>query len=291
MPPRASAEPDQYGIVGHPVSHSRSPFIHGLFAKATNQPMTYRLYDVAPEEFHTRVTGFFAGSGRGLNVTLPHKGAAAEFADARTPRAERAAAVNTLAAQPDGRILGDNTDGVGLVLDLTRNLGVKVGDERVLILGAGGATRGIVAPLLELGPRDIVIANRTPERARVLAASFADLGEVRGCGFEDIEPQAFGLVINATAASLSETRPQVSPAVIGPDSVCYDLAYGREPTPFLRWALAEGAARALLGWGMLVEQAAESFHLWRGIRPDTRAVLAALTAPPPTAKVAPLSAS
>lgn len=264
---------DQYGVIGHPVAHSRSPFIHGLFAKQTGQRMVYRLYDVPPDEFVMRVTGFFEGGGRGLNVTIPHKPAAAAFARTLTPRAAQARAVNTLAAQADGTILGDNTDGVGLVRDLTRNLGVIITGCRVLILGAGGATRGILAPLLELAPGALTIANRTADRARVLAASFADLGPAKGCGFPGIEARPWDLVINATAASIAGARPDIPDAVIGPNTICYDLAYGQEPTPFLTWALAEGAAGAHLGWGMLVEQAAESFHLWRGVRPETRPVL------------------
>lgn len=272
----SQSEVDQYGIVGHPVGHSRSPFIHGLFAKQTGQRMAYRLYDVVPDDFVTRVTGFFAGGGRGLNVTVPHKPAAAAFAHTLTPRAEQARAVNTLAAQADGSILGDNTDGIGLVRDLTLNLGLVVAGSRVLILGAGGATRGIVAPLLDLAPETLMIANRTADRARVVAASFADLGPVKGCGFHEIEAHPWDLVVNATAASLTGGRPDITPAIVGANTICYDLAYGQEPTAFLSWALAEGAAGAHLGWGMLVEQAAESFHLWRGVRPQTRTVLEVL---------------
>ncbi|HNR21958.1 MAG TPA: shikimate dehydrogenase [Steroidobacteraceae bacterium] len=270
------AEVDSYGVIGHPVAQSRSPFIHGLFAKQTGQRMVYRLFDVTPDDFLNHVTGFFAGGGRGLNVTVPHKPAAANFASTLTPRAEQARAVNTLALQADGSVLGDNTDGVGLVRDLTINLGLVVTGLRLLILGAGGATRGIVAPLLDLTPAEMLIANRNGDRARVIAASFADLGPVKGCGFDEIDARPWDLVINATAASLAGARPEVSPTIIGPHTVCYDLAYGREPTPFLNWALAEGASAAHLGWGMLVEQAAESFYLWRGVRPDTRPVLEVL---------------
>lgn len=267
---------DQYGIVGHPVAQSRSPFIHGLFAKQTGQRMAYRLFDVPPDDFLAHVSRFFAQGGRGLNVTIPHKPAAAAFAHELTPRAEQARAANTLAARPDGTVLGDNTDGVGLVRDLSANLGITVTDLRVLILGAGGATRGIVAPLLDLAPAALLIANRTADRARVVAASFADLGPVKGCGFDELEPQPWDLIINATAASASGGRPGISPAVIGATTTCYDMAYGHELTPFLRWALAEGAAAAHPGWGMLVEQAAESFYLWRGVRPESRPVLEVL---------------
>jgi shikimate dehydrogenase len=266
---------DQYGVVGHPVGHSLSPFIHGMFARATGQKLTYRLYDVAPGEFHERVRAFFAQGGRGLNVTLPHKIAAVDVAHELTPRAAHAAAVNTLAARPDG-ILGDNTDGAGLVHDLCVNLGVVITDRRVLLIGAGGATRGILGPLLALAPKQVVIANRTPQRAAALAAAFTDLGAVQGVGFAQVEGAPYDLVVNATSASLSGDLPPFPPTVIGPHTVCYDLAYGSSATAFIEWATRQGCARALQGWGMLVEQAAESFRLWRGVRPATAHVLAAL---------------
>src|SRR5215469_7489583 len=171
-----SADPDHYGVVGHPVAHSWSPFIHGMFAKQTSQNLAYRLYDVPPAEFRGTIVGFFAGGGRGLNVTLPHKMAAAELVNELTPRAARACAVNTLAAQADGSLLGDNTDGVGLVHDLCDNLGVVITRRRILIIGAGGAVRGVLAPMLTLEPAELVIANRTEERAQALAEDFKDLG-------------------------------------------------------------------------------------------------------------------
>jgi shikimate dehydrogenase len=271
-----TADPDHYGVVGHPVAHSWSPFIHGMFAKQTGQNLTYRLYDVPPAEFRERIVGFFAGGGRGLNVTLPHKIAAAEMANELTPRAARARAVNTLVARSDGTLLGDNTDGAGLVHDLCDNLGVVIIRRRILIVGAGGATRGVLAPLLTLEPAELVIANRTAERAQSLAADFKDLGAVSGVGFRDIRGAAFDLVVNATSASLSGDVPDVPGTVIGEETVCYDMAYGKSDTAFIRWARSVGCARALQGWGMLVEQAAESFRVWRGIRPPTAPVLAAL---------------
>jgi shikimate dehydrogenase len=271
-----SVPPDQYGVVGHPVAHSLSPFIHGLFARETGQQMSYRLYDVRPEEFAARVQSFFEQGGRGLNVTLPHKIAAVEVAHDLTTRAAHAAAVNTLALGADGRVLGDNTDGAGLVRDLCDNHGIVVTHRRVLIVGAGGATRGVLAPLLGLEPTLVVIANRTPERAAALAAAFADLGATQGVGFEDVGEQPFDLVINATSASLSGEIPPLPAAVIGTATVCYDLAYGKSATTFVEWARGRGCARALQGWGMLVEQAAESFLVWRGIRPSTARVLAVL---------------
>jgi len=271
-----SSAPDPYGVVGHPVGHSLSPFIHGMFARETGQAMSYRLYDVVPAEFAAFVAGFFDRGGRGLNVTVPHKIAAVEAANELTTRAAHAAAVNTLALRDDGTILGDNTDGAGLVRDLCDNLGLVVTNRRILIIGAGGATRGVLAPLLGLSPTLVVIANRTPERASSLAAAFADLGATHGVGFEDVGAEPFDLIINATSASLSGEMPPIAAGVIGRTTVCYDLAYGRSATAFVDWARAHGAAQALQGWGMLVEQAAESFRLWRGVRPATATVLAAL---------------
>lgn len=268
--------PDQYGVVGHPISHSWSPFIHGLFAKQTDQSLVYRLYDITPENFRVQVLEFFTRGGRGLNVTVPHKEAAAELANELTARADRAGAVNTLVLNEDHSLLGDNTDGFGLVTDLMKNLGLSISHQRMLILGAGGATRGVVEPLLGLEPAEVVIANRTAERAINLASLFADLGAVRGCGFEDVGDDPFDVVINATAAGLSGAVPNVSPGVIADHTVCYDMSYSKSATPFVTWAIERGCARAHKGWGMLVEQAAESFTLWRGVRPDTGPVLAAL---------------
>lgn len=271
-----NAPPDQYGVIGHPVAHSWSPFIHGMFARQTGEHLVYRLHDVPPESFRNYVLEFFSRGGRGLNVTVPHKIAAADLANELTPRAERARAVNTLMLKRDNRLLGDNTDGAGLVHDLRDNLGVELASRRVLIVGAGGATRGVIAPLLVLRPAELVIANRTAERAQAFAADFADLGAVRGCGFDGLGEEGYDLVINATSASLSGELPAIPPNVIGSHTVCYDMAYGRQETPFLRWSREQGCARALQGWGMLVEQAAESFHLWRGVRPLTAPVLEAL---------------
>jgi shikimate dehydrogenase len=267
--------PDRYGVVGFPIAHSRSPFIHGMFARQTAQNMEYRLYEITPAAFATEVARFFNGGGAGLNVTVPHKTAAADFAAELTPRAERAGAVNTLAMQ-GGRILGDNTDGTGLVRDLLGNLRVELAGQRVLILGAGGATRGILGPLLENGLNELLVANRTAERARDLVSPFSDLGQVRGCGFDDLPLRPFDLVINATSAGLDGYSPKINPAVIGPMTICYDLSYAKTDTPFVKWAWSQGCARAVEGWGMLVEQAAESFALWRGVRPDTAPVLAVL---------------
>lgn len=266
---------DQYGVFGHPVGHSLSPFIHGLFARDTGEQMIYRAYDVQPVDFSARARTFFSAGGRGLNITLPHKLAAVSLAHQLSPRAMHAAAVNTLTREGD-EIVGDNTDGVGLARDLTDNLGIAIAGRRILILGAGGATRGVLGPLLDLGPASLTIANRTPGRAAALAAAFTDLGATSGVGFEQLGSTPFDLIINATSASLSGDIPPIPKQAIGPQTVCYDLAYGRSATAFIDWARSCGCARALSGLGMLVEQAAESFLIWRGVRPKTAHVHAVL---------------
>jgi shikimate dehydrogenase len=230
---------------------------------------------VPPEEFNERARAFFKEGGRGLNITLPHKIAAVEAAHDLTARAKHAGAVNTLALQGN-RLLGDNTDGAGLVQDLRHNQRLAVAKQRLLILGAGGATRGVLAPLLELEPEIVVIANRTADRAVELAAVFAPLGATQGVGFEEVEGPPFDLIINATSASLSGEIPAIPQTAVGPQTVCYDLAYGKAANAFVKWSQAGGCARALQGLGMLVEQAAESFLLWRGVRPPTAHVLTVL---------------
>jgi shikimate dehydrogenase len=267
-------------VVGHPIAHSWSPFIHGLFAKATAQNLVYRLFDIPPEDFRREALRLFTGGLRGLNVTLPHKKAAAELVNELTPRAERAGAVNTIAFFDDTSLLGDNTDGLGLTVDLEQNLGLNLTDKRVLILGAGGAVRGVLGPLLERELRELVIANRTPERAAKLAEEFSDMGEIWGCGFADLVGSGYDLIINATSAGLQGEMPALPDEIVGGETVCYDMAYGRGSTPFTAWAGARRARRTVKGWGMLVEQAAESFLLWRGIRPDTQPVLQVLSQNP-----------
>jgi shikimate dehydrogenase len=271
--------PDSYVLFGFPVHHSWSPFIHGLFARQTGHDLTYRLLESPPDRFrHDVLEFFFEQDGRGANVTLPHKRAAADLVNELTPRAQRADAVNTIVRR-DGELVGDNTDGVGLVADLTRNLKLHFDAPRILMLGAGGAARGALGPLLELQPSTLVIANRTIERAVELAAEFADLGEVRGVAFGAVEPLApFDLIVNATSASLKGDVPPLPDRAVGTQTACYDMAYGIGETPFTRWAREHGAGVAAQGWGMLVEQAAEAFHLWRGVRPETPPVLEALRA-------------
>ena len=268
---------DRYVLFGHPVAQSKSPFIHGLFAQQLAQDMSYRLADVPPLEFPDTARRFFVDGGAGANVTLPHKQAALELVDVLSPEAERAGAVNTLVVREDGTLLGANTDGVGLRRDLEQNLGLVLADKRVLVLGAGGATRGILEPLLQAKPAVLHIANRTIPRAVELAAAFADLGAVEGGGYADLGEQApFDLILNATSASLAGEVPPVPVRLLTPTTVAYDLAYARGETPFTQWARKRGLTQVHKGYGMLVEQAAVAFALWRGVRPDTAPVLAAL---------------
>jgi shikimate dehydrogenase len=267
---------DRYVLFGHPVRHSWSPFIHRLFARQSGHDIDYQLVDVEPERFRGAALEFFAGGGCGANVTLPHKLAAAELANDLTPRAALAAAVNTLALRGGDRLLGDNTDGAGLVADLTRNLGIRLLGRRLLVLGAGGAVRGVLGPLLAEGPAMVLLCNRTAERAVALARAFDHLGPVSGGAFGDAASGPWDIVLNATSASLDGEVPGLPAGTVGAGSVCYDMAYSRQQTPFQHWAIAQGAAAAHQGWGMLVEQAAEAFALWRGVRPDTAPVLAAL---------------
>ena len=264
---------DRYGVMGYPVAHSRSPVIHRLFAQQTGQELRYELLRVAPEKLEEAVRQFQRTGGKGLNITVPHKRAVFRLVDHLSERASQAGAVNTLTFR-NNEIYGDNTDGIGLLRDLVVNLGLNLEGADILILGAGGAARGIVGPLLEMQPRLLCVANRTLSRAEELVQRFASLGSVSACGFDEVPvPQPYNLVINATSAIHGGKTPPYPEAAIGSATFCYDLSYSRHPTPFCRWALEHGAARAVMGWGMLVEQAAESFHIWRGVRPDTKPVL------------------
>ncbi|THF61951.1 shikimate dehydrogenase [Pseudothauera nasutitermitis] len=271
---------DRYAVVGHPIAHSKSPAIHAAFAAQTGQALRYEALLAPLDGFAATVAAFRAEGGRGMNVTVPFKLEAHALADRLSARAEAAGAVNTLAFGADG-ILGDNTDGAGLVRDIIGNLGVALNGRRILLLGAGGAARGAILPLLGERPAALTIANRTASRAEELANTFAALGggmPIRACGFAELAGQSFDVVINATAASLADQAPDLPPGLYAGGALAYDMMYGRGDTPFLRAARADGAARLADGLGMLVEQAAESFLLWRGVRPDTAPVLADLRA-------------
>ncbi|WP_407276373.1 shikimate dehydrogenase [Halothiobacillus sp. DCM-1] len=268
-----------YGVIGNPIGHSRSPAIHRAFAEQTDIALQYDALLAPLDGFEATVAGFRAAGGRGLNVTVPFKAQAYALCGVRTPRAERAGAVNTLIfpANPGGLVEGDNTDGAGLLADLHR-LGVPLNGRRILLLGAGGATRGVLEPLLAAHPAELFIANRSPDKAQALAQDFLALaqpGQLRAGGFADIPPAPFDLIINATAASLAGEQLPLPRAILTPATLAYDMAYGATPTVFLRWAESFGAQTAD-GLGMLVEQAAESFWRWHSIRPETEPVLRSL---------------
>ncbi len=261
---------DHYAVFGNPIAHSKSPLIHAEFARQTGQDMDYVALLAPLDGFEACVEAFRAGGGRGANVTVPFKEAAYRMSTRRTPRAEAAGAVNTLQFEPHG-ILGDNTDGAGLTADLTGNLGICLSGLRILLMGAGGAARGVLQPLLAQGPQTLFIVNRTPARAQELAQRFRQAGAVQAGGYEELGGLAFDLVINATAAGLQDERPPLPDTVFAPGALAYDMMYGRD-TPFLQQARRCGA-RTADGLGMLVEQAAEAFFLWRGVRPQTAPVI------------------
>lgn len=263
---------DRYGVIGHPIAHSKSPIIHALFADQTGEKIRYEAFDIPPAGLNTQFRALVKDGLRGLNVTVPHKEAVAELVDTCTPRAELAGAVNTVTVGDDGKLSGDNTDGVGLTRDLDRNLKVNIRDAHILMLGAGGAARGVIPALLMAGSAEVCVANRTVERAQELAERFGDLGEIRACSFDELGEETFDLVINATSAGLSGELPPFPDGIIGRGTICYDLSYAMSDTPFVKWARERGAQAAHQGWGMLVEQAAESFKIWRGVRPDTQPV-------------------
>jgi shikimate dehydrogenase len=269
---------DRYAVCGYPVKHSKSPRIHRLFAEQCGQNLVYTALEIPPEDFSATVADFFTHGGKGLNCTVPLKELAWRFAAHKTPRAALSKAVNTLALQQDGSILGDNTDGIGLVTDLTVNHGIALSGAQILILGAGGASRGIIGPLLEQSPRAVVIANRTVAKALQLAEEFDRYGPLHGCAFTDLAGQSFDLILNATSASLSNDLPPLPAGLLNAQGCCYDLAYGNVPTAFVRWGQRQRAAQSLDGLGMLVEQAAAAFYLWRGVRPVTRPVIDLLNA-------------
>ena len=269
---------DRYCVFGNPIAHSKSPDIHAAFAAQTGQQLTYEKRLAPLDGFAAAVYGFIAEGGKGANVTLPFKLEAVKVANALTIRAQAAGAVNTLHFTKDG-IIGDNTDGAGLVSDIVNNAGVPLTAKRVLLLGAGGAARGVVLPILEHRPAQLLIANRTVATAEALAAQFAALGGegvVSACGYDRIQG-AFDVIINATSASLNADLPPVSPAVFAPGSLALDMMYGKEPTVFMQFA-AEHGALVRDGLGMLVEQAAEAFAVWRGMHPATGELLRQLRA-------------
>jgi shikimate dehydrogenase len=272
-----SDHPDRYAVFGNPIKHSQSPNIHAMFAKQTGQKLEYKAVLVAPDNFEPAVHDFAKHGGKGLNVTVPFKQTAYEFADSLSTRAQQAGAVNTLIIN-ESDFYGDNTDGVGLERDLLNNHELRINEKRILLLGAGGAGRGVLGALLAQKPQQLTIANRTAERATELAQAFSALGNTHGCGFSNLDEQAYDIIINATSASLHGELPPLPESIIDSSTFCYDMMYAKEPTVFMQWASAHHAAGVCDGLGMLVEQAAESFWLWRNVKPETQPVITAIRA-------------
>lgn len=269
---------DRYAVIGNPVMHSKSPLIHGAFARASGQDITYGLIEAPVDGFRLAVDAFRSGGGRGLNVTTPFKLQAFAMATGRSERAQLAGAVNAMKFD-GGKIQGENFDGVGLVIDIEENLHSPMRGRRILLMGAGGAARGVLQPFLAQVPAALVIANRTLAKAESLAGDYAAHGNVSGCGYDDLAGESFDIIVNATSASLKGETAPIPPCVFGRDALAYELVYGKGLTPFLRQARDAGTARIADGVGMLVEQAAEAFEWWRGVRPHTKGLIEQITVP------------
>ncbi len=267
---------DQYAVFGHPIKHSKSPRIHSLFAEQTEQQLQYSAQLVSAEDFQQAADNFFSQGGKGLNCTVPLKQLAYQYTNKLTDRARFSKAVNTLAVQQNGEILGDNTDGIGLVNDLTVNNSIELTGKRILILGAGGASRGVIGPIMKTSPSELVIANRTVEKAISLGKEFTELGSIQGYSFAALENRQFDIILNATSASLSGQLPPLPNNLLAAQGSCYDLAYANEDTAFVNWGKQQQAEKSLDGLGMLVEQAAEAFYIWRGTRPETQEIISLL---------------
>lgn len=266
---------DSYAVIGNPISHSKSPLIHTLFSRQTNQSLRYDAILAPPDGFQLAVTKFRQQGGKGMNVTVPFKLEAYRLSTQLTERARIAQAVNTLRFD-DQEILGDNTDGAGLVRDIEYNLSTPIANKRILLMGAGGAARGVILPLLKQSPSMLAIANRSPHKAQTLQQQFSPYGQTMAGDYISFSGQCFDIVINATSASLQDALPALPLHIFAHGSLAYDMMYGKEPTRFLKFAQQQGADQLADGLGMLVEQAAESFLLWRGIRPETRSIIAML---------------
>jgi len=268
--------PDEYAVMGNPITHSKSPLIHSLFAKQTGQNIRYRAIQVDPGGLNQAVGNFFALGGKGLNITVPFKAEAWQMASQLSDRARFAGAVNTLKILQNGQLLGDNTDGIGLVYDLMHHHGIRIEGKSLLLVGAGGAARGVIAPIVDQKPSQFIIANRTIDKAQELASHFSGKMEILAKNFVDLNKDRFDIVINATSASLGNEIPQLPESCVAQAEIAYDMMYGAKPTVFMQWAVQAGVKTASDGLGMLVEQAAESFLIWRGIRPDTAGVISVL---------------
>ena len=264
---------DHYAVFGNPIKHSKSPQIHTLFAKQTNQSLIYTAELAEVGQFDQAVNSFIKNNGKGLNVTVPFKEDAWQLADRHSDRAKRAGAVNTLRLEPDGTLYGDTTDGVGLVRDLMHNHHVQIKDKTVLIIGAGGAVSGVLEAILEQQPASLLITNRTKEKAVALANDFSELGHISGCGLDELDIQRFDIVINGTSASLHGELPPIPGTIFNKGACSYDMMYAPQETVFMQWSAKNGATQVFDGLGMLVEQAAEAFYIWRSVKPETASVI------------------
>ena len=265
---------EHYAVIGNPIHHSKSPLIHAEFAKQTGQDMDYIAKEIPIDGLVAGLKQLASEGFKGINVTVPFKEQVWQAVDGKSPEATLAGAVNTVSFREDGSLYGDNTDGTGLCRDLTENHHITLANKRILLLGAGGAARGVIQPLLSYNPRQLVIANRTISKADQLAALFAEFGDTQGCGFEALTGQ-FDIIINATAASLQGEVPPLADDILSESGICYDMMYSDIDTAFIAWAKQHGAAKAIDGLGMLVEQAAVAFRIWRGLdlELDTQAVI------------------
>jgi len=264
---------DCYAVMGNPIAQSRSPEIHHLFANQFGFDLSYKKILVPKGRFREHVGGFFETGGRGLNITVPFKLEAYALASSLSASAEQAEAVNTLHLNEQGEFCGHNTDGAGLVRDLQKNHGFQLRDKRILIIGAGGAVRGVLGPIMSERPADVVITNRTFEKAELLAKKHAGEGSINAIPLEQVGNRKYDLLINGTSASLSNDIPALKSGILGEHVFCYDMMYGAQLTTFLQWANSNGVVNLADGLGMLVEQAAESFCIWRGVQPETTAVI------------------
>jgi len=263
---------DNYAVIGHPVRHSLSPAIHTEFARQTGEILKYTAIEAPLDRFSATVRAFIQAGGKGINVTVPFKPEAYQLADERSELAEQALAANTLMFREDGSVFADSTDGIGLLQDLTGNHDYTLRQKKILLIGAGGAARCVLGPIISAAPAECVIANRTADKAYALAEQYQLQGQVQGAGLSELIAEPYDLIINATSAGLSGEAIDLPAELIASHTWCYDMVYGKEPTPFLQWAHRLGAQQCLDGLGMLVEQAAAAFYLWRGVYPDTKSV-------------------
>ena len=264
---------EQYGVIGDPISHSQSPSIHKFFAKQLGQNINYKAYHVPADKLESFIIEFQNKGGKGLNVTLPHKTSVLNCTDEISSRAMEAGAINTLIIN-DKKIIGDNTDGIGLINDLEINFNQPLENKRVLVLGAGGAALGILNPLLKRKPKLILVANRSASKTKIITSKFKLNSTLDACGINDLESnQTFDIIINATSIGVTKQSINFPSFIISEDTICYDLSYSYEPTLFMRWSMENKAKLAIQGWGMLIEQAAASYFLWRNKKPNTSTLL------------------